>query len=123
VWIMANYLYVIRVRLCRHCFYYGLHCPLGWGRIVPLFCERGDPHIFGRTRWPVLYLFSYAVFPPVFIALSLFFRRDPYVMGALIAFFAMGLLMFIAARRWCCMGCRMTSHCLLSRISRFLRPS
>ena len=121
VWSMANYLYIIRVRLCRHCSYYGLPCPLGWGRIVPLLCDRGDPHIFGRTRWPVVYLLSYAGIPPVFMGISLFFRWNPHVIGAFIAFTGGGLLMYIAARRWCCTGCSMASHCLLSRIDRLLK--
>ncbi|MGA1843815.1 MAG: hypothetical protein ACMUIS_04560 [bacterium] len=120
-WSMANYLYIIRIRLCRNCSYYGLPCPLGWGRIVPLLCDRGDPHMFGRMRWPVVYLLSYAGIPPVFMTISLFFEPDPYVIGALIAFTFVGVLMCIAARKWCCTRCLMASHCLLSRIGRVVR--
>ena len=119
-WIMINYLYLIRIRLCKHCFYYGKRCPLGWGLIIPRLCSMGDLGMFNRVKWPILYLFSYTLLPPVVIIPSLIYSWDLYLLWILILFLALGLSIFLLARGLCCAHCKMESMCILSKRSNLL---
>jgi len=117
VWILANYLLLIRYKLCRHCLYYGRKCPLGWGMLLPLLFPKGEVRRFSKQKWPILYFVSYAMIPPLWMISALVFHWNGYVFVFLILYMILGSLLFILARIRCCSQCKMISHCLLSRIA------
>jgi len=119
IWIMVNYLFLIRIKLCRHCKYYGHRCPLGWGILIPFLCSKGESKRFSGQKWPVLYLISYAVIPPVLIFISLIFQWDLCLFLILGLFVLSGILLYSLARSRCCANCKMRSLCLMSKISDF----
>lgn len=118
-WIILNYLFIIRIKLCRHCKYYGHRCPLGWGILIPFLCSKGDSKKFSGQKWPVLYLISYAVIPPVLMFVSLTFLWDPWLFSILVIFILSGILLYWLAGSRCCANCKMISLCLLSKINDF----
>ena len=117
VWILSNYLFMIRYTLCRHCCYYGRKCPLGWGILLPLFFPKGDVGKFSKQKWPVLYLISYAMIPPLLMIGALLLHWNGALFILLILYIFLGSLLFILARFRCCDHCIMRTDCLLSRIA------
>jgi hypothetical protein len=116
IWIIINYLFLIRLKLCRFCCYYGERCPLGWGILIPLFFSKGDTSKFSRQGWSIIYLISYAMVPPLLMIISLFYQWDLSLLSVLIIFIFLGFLLYWGARSRCCVQCRMRSECLWTRI-------
>lgn len=121
VWILSNYLLLIRYTLCRHCFYYGRKCPLGWGALLPHLFPKGSVDNFPKQKWPLLYLISYAMIPPLLMISALLFHWNGALFMFLILYILLGVLLFILARLRCCAHCKMISRCLLSRIAYWCR--
>ncbi|MEW5803364.1 MAG: hypothetical protein AB1847_14820 [bacterium] len=116
LWVLANYLFLIRIKVCRHCAFYGRKCPMGWGKVVPLLAGQGDPDGFSRLKWPMLYFFSFALLPQFLMVVSLI-RTWDIILACIEALFALlGLSLCILARVLCCPRCSMKSVCLLSKL-------
>lgn len=121
LWILANYLFIIRLKLCRHCFYYGKRCPLGWGALISSFFSKGDLNRFHTQRWPIVYLVSHVILPSLLIVISLIFKWDLFLFSVLIIFEFLCLILFLLARTNCCYYCKMEPVCLLSKFSKFYK--
>ena len=119
-WIMVNYLFFIRIKLCRYCEYYARRCPLGWGQLVPLLCSKGEEERFSKQKWPVLYLVSYALIPTAWMFISLIFQWDFLLFLMLVMFVLIGILLYWLASSRCCKSCKMRRLCLMSKINSLL---
>jgi len=117
VWILVNYLFLIRIKVCRYCSYYGRKCPMGWGMLVSSFISRGEMSGFSQQKWAILYFLSFAAFPFLSMVMSLIFSWNLVELFLLILFLFSGLLLYKLARRLCCTHCDMKSLCLLTKIS------
>jgi hypothetical protein len=42
LYVAFMHLFLLRRVLCRNCHYYGMNCCTGWGRLAPLWGEKGD---------------------------------------------------------------------------------
>jgi len=115
-WVLANYLFLTRVKVCRHCSFYGKSCPMGWGKVVPLLTSRGDTDRFSRQRWPLFYFLSFALLPQFLMAVSLIHSWDPCLACMSVLFGLLGLLLYGLARTLCCPTCSMKPSCLLSKL-------
>ena len=117
LWVLANYLFLTRVKVCRHCSFYGKSCPMGWGKIVPFLARRGDPARFSRQRWPLFYFLSFALLPQFLMVASLIIDWNPFLACMSALFGLLGLLLYGLARALCCPTCSMKPSCLLSKLS------
>ena len=117
LWILVNYLFLIRIKVCCYCFYYGQSCPMGWGTLVPFFISQGETNKFSRQRWPIIYFCSFAVFPSLLMIISLIFYWDLSLAFIFIGFSFLGLSLYMAARTKCCNKCAMEPSCLLTKLN------
>jgi len=46
VYVAFMHVYLLRKVLCRNCHYFGENCCTGWGKLAPLWCEKGDEEAF-----------------------------------------------------------------------------
>lgn len=117
VWILINYLFLVRLKVCRHCYFYGQSCPMGWGNVVPRLTSQGCLDKFSQLTWPLIYFGSFALLPQVLMVISLI-RGFSLILACLAALFGLlGLVLFLLARIFCCPTCRMKPSCFLSRLS------
>jgi len=116
LWVLANYLFLTRVKVCRHCSFYGKSCPMGWGKVVPFLASRGDPDRFSRQKWPLFYFISFALIPQFLMGVSLLQTWNPFLAFVEALFGLLGLLLYGLARTLCCPTCSMKPSCLLSKL-------
>ncbi|MEW6382083.1 MAG: hypothetical protein AB1611_21115 [bacterium] len=117
VWVLANYLFLVRIRVCRYCSFYGHRCPMGWGKAVPRLVTRGCPDKFASRKWPLVYFFSFALLPQLLIAVSLIRTWNLLLACLAVLFGLLGFLLFGLARTFCCPSCSMEPSCFLSRLT------
>jgi len=121
LWILANYLILIRIKVCRYCSYYGRHgCPMGWGIFVPFLISQGDTDKFSTQSWPLIYFVSLAVLPSLSMIICLIFYWDLFVGFIFILFGFFGLIIYRLVRTECCNNCQMKTSCLLSKLNHIL---
>lgn len=117
LWVLTNYLFLTRIKVCRYCFFYGRSCPMGWwGKVVAVLATRGDPALFSRQRWPLVYFFSFALLPQLLMGGSLIYDWNPLLASLEALFGFLGLLLYVLARTFCCPGCSMKPSCFLSKL-------
>ena len=117
VWILANYLFLIRIKVCRYCSHYGRTCPMGWGRLISFFMAKGERAGFSNQKWAILYFLSFAVFPFLAMVISLIFSWNPVELLLLILFLLSGFFLYKMTRALCCTHCDMKPLCLLTKVS------
>ena len=119
LWILANYLFLIRIKVCRYCSNHGLSCPMGWGILVPFFISKGDTDKFSRQKWPIIYFVSFAVLPSMLMVISLIFNWDLPLAFIFITFGFLGLILYWLVRTKFCNECIMAPSCLLTKLLQF----
>ena len=117
LWILVNYLFLIRIKVCRYCCYYGQNCPMGWGTLVPFFISQGEIKRFSKQKWPIIYFCSFAAFPSLLMIISLIFDWNLRLAFIFFAFSFLGLSLYVAARTKCCNKCDMEPSCLLTKLN------
>ncbi|MBN2028412.1 MAG: hypothetical protein JW854_16805 [Actinobacteria bacterium] len=48
LYVAFMHVFLLRKTLCRNCHYYGEDCCTGWGKLAPLWCEKGDEGNFSQ---------------------------------------------------------------------------
>jgi hypothetical protein len=60
LYVAFMHLFLLRRVLCRNCYYYGKDCCTGWGRLAPLWGEKGDETRFKSClALPAAFWFTY----------------------------------------------------------------
>lgn len=60
LYVAFMHLFLLRRVLCRNCHYYGKNCCTGWGRLAPLWGEKGDETGFKSClALPAAFWFTY----------------------------------------------------------------
>lgn len=75
LYVAFMHIYLLRRVLCRNCHYYGESCCTGWGKLAPLWCEKGDEGNFSEGM-PLAAIF-WATYPVLGAGgIMRAFRRD-----------------------------------------------
>jgi len=66
---------VMRILVCKNCYYHGKRCHLGWGKLSAMYCKQGELTHFGcgfsGAIIPIVYG-SMALLPLIFGIISIF---------------------------------------------------
>jgi hypothetical protein len=106
--------YVMRILVCRNCYYYGKMCHTGWGKLSKLYCKKGDVEQFGKGfNGLVIPLFygSMALLPLILGIISLYKNFSIFKIVVLIIFLFIVVMSSFILRKKGCAKCKMRNIC------------
>lgn len=64
VWALFSLVYLLRKRVCTHCYYYDKWCHIGWGKLAAWFFSKGDEETFKQClAYPKFFWVAFAILP------------------------------------------------------------
>jgi hypothetical protein len=105
---------VMRVLVCRNCYYHGKRCHTGWGKVSALYCNQGEISGFGcgvgGAIIPVFYG-SIALVPLVLGVISTVKDFSLIKIGVLVGFLVIVIMSSVTLRKKSCGVCKMKGVC------------
>ena len=107
-------LFVMRIFVCKNCYYHGKLCHTGWGKLSALYTDHGNEDIFCRGAIGAIVPAFYgvmALIPLIFMVISLI--RDFTIMTIIIGivFLFISSMSSIFLRKKACEKCKMKIVC------------
>ncbi|MFW6113479.1 MAG: hypothetical protein ACOC78_00985 [Actinomycetota bacterium] len=97
LYVAFMHLFLLRRVLCRNCHYYGRCCCTGWGKLAPLWGEKGDEAAFATgLTLPVFFWATYPVMGAGGILAA--FRRDRD--ASRLKYLGLFILFFVTFNAW-----------------------
>jgi hypothetical protein len=107
-------LYVMRILVCRNCFYYNKRCHTGWGKLSAIYCQQGELNDFGRgiggAIIPIFYGLM-ALVPFVLAVISMIQHFSIIIMSLAIVFLFIVVMSSVVLRKKSCVTCQMKHIC------------
>ncbi len=107
-------LVVMRILVCRNCYYYGKLCHTGWGKLSSLYCKQGEITRFGcgfsGKIIPIFYA-SMTFIPLIMGIISIAMKFSIFNLIILLIFFATAFLSSFSIRKKACVKCKMKEIC------------
>jgi hypothetical protein len=107
-------LVIMRILVCRNCYYYGKMCHTGWGKLSALYCKQGEITHFGcglaGKMIPIFYG-SMTIIPIIIGIISLVISFSLILLIALLIFITVAILSSITLRKKACEKCKMKMIC------------
>jgi hypothetical protein len=112
LYVAFMHLFLLRKVLCRNCYYYDKRCCTGWGKLAPLYGEKGDEADFtGGLALPAFFWITYPVIGAGGVIAAFRRDRDKSRLKHLGIFF----LAFMAFNAWhlrrACLHCHHRGEC------------
>lgn len=106
--------FVMRVIVCKNCYYHGKFCHTGWGKLSALYCKQGEISQFGcgasGKLTPIFYA-SMTLVPVIIGGVSLVKKFALIKMGVFVVFLAVSILSSYIFRKKACVQCKMRGLC------------
>lgn len=107
-------LFVMRILVCKNCYYHGERCHIGWGKLSASYCNRGDLNHFGKGIGgiivPIFYA-SIALFPLIFGTISLIREFSLIKVCILMTYLLIFMTSSFIQRKKACSLCKMKNIC------------
>lgn len=105
---------VMRIIICKHCYYYGKRCHTGWGKISALLTSKGETKRFGcgaaGKSIPMFYALM-TIIPLIFGIIKLVKSFDFSVLIVFGIFLTSVILSSVPVRKSACKKCKMKEIC------------
>jgi len=107
-------LYVMRMLVCKNCYYYDKHCHTGWGKLSAVYCRQGEMNDFGRgisgAIIPIFYGLM-ALLPLILGGISIVQIFSLIKIGMAIVFLFLVVMSSVTLRKKSCIICKMKNIC------------
>lgn len=107
-------LVIMRIMVCKNCYYHGKRCHTGWGKLSALYTKKGEITKFGCGAGgaiiPVFYG-SMALLPLVLAIIELISNFSITTLITLLAFLPIVYLSSAGMRKKACVQCKMKEIC------------
>jgi len=101
---------VMRILVCKNCYYYGKRCHTGWGKLSAIYCQQGELSHFGGAIVPIFYG-SMALFPLVLGIISIVKVFTLIKVCMVIIFLFIIVMSSFTLRKKSCTICKMKNMC------------
>ena len=107
-------LFVMRILVCKNCYYHGKRCHTGWGKLSAIYCEQGELNHFccgiGGAIVPLFYG-SMALLPLILAVLSMVKAFSLITMFTTMVFIFIVVTGSFTFRKKACVVCKMRIMC------------
>ncbi len=111
---LAMVLCVMRVLVCKNCYYHGKLCHTGWGKLSALYCRQGELSQFccgfAGTIIPLFYG-SMTLFPLILGTISIVKAFSLFGLCTIVVFLFIAVMSSYILRKRSCTVCRMRNMC------------
>lgn len=105
---------VMRILVCKNCYYHGKLCHIGWGKLSALYCRQGELNKFGcgigGSIIPIFYG-SMALLPLILGVISIIKAFSLINTGMAIIFLFIVAVSSVTLRKKSCAICKMKNMC------------
>ncbi len=111
---MSMVLVVMRILVCKNCYYHGKMCHTGWGKLSALYCKQGEITRFGcgfTGKMIPLFYASMTFIPIIFGVVSIVMNFSFLSMSVLVVFLGVAMLSSFTFRKKACGQCKMKIIC------------
>jgi len=107
-------LFIMRILVCKNCYYHGERCHTGWGKLSAVYCKMGDLRQFGRGLSgiivPIFYT-SLALIPLILGAISLVREFSIIKICIFMTYLLISMTSSFIQRKKSCSKCKMKDIC------------
>ena len=107
-------LFVMRILVCKHCYYHGKLCHTGWGKLSAIYCQQGELSHFGcgigGAIIPIFYG-AMALLPLIFGIISIINTYSFFKICIIIIFLFVVVMSSFTLRKRSCEICKMKNMC------------
>ena len=107
-------LVVMRILVCKNCYYHGKQCHTGWGKLSAVYCKQGELNRFGcgiDGVTPPIFYGLMALAPLIFGIISMVQSFLISTMIVLIIFLLIVVISSFVLRKKACAICKMKNLC------------
>jgi hypothetical protein len=107
-------LWVMRILVCKSCYYHGKRCHTGWGKLSAIYCQQGELGDFGSgiggAIIPIFYG-SMVLLPLILGVISIIQGSSLLKISMVLTFLFIAIMSSVVLRKKTCAVCKMKHIC------------